>query len=588
MPLRFDFVNAEGVVEPLMFSSPQRVIVAHAIADVAGAMDDVDGALRGGKYVAGFVSYEAASAFDPALSTQPPTDLPLLWFGVFDAPSPAPRLDDADALSGASPAALANVEWRSRIMRAEHRGGVESIREAIADGDTYQINYTFRLDADIAPASVAPLYSALARAERVPYGALLDLGQWQLLSLSPELFFRADFKSGRIVTQPMKGTAARGLWLEDDDARAETLAKSDKNRAENVMIVDLARNDITRVAEIGSVRATSLFHVDRYPSVLQMVSTVEGRLVEDVSLTDIFRALFPAGSITGAPKSSSMRLIAALEQAPRGAYCGAIGFASPGGEAVFNVAIRTITARADGRAQYGVGGGITWDSDAADEYAEALSKAACLVVRPEFELLETLRSVHGEPVRLDNHLARLATSAIYFGFNVDLDRVRDAVRIEARRYPAETRRLRVRVTRNGVAAVESHAFELSPHTLQPVELATSPIDRGDRFLYHKTTNRSVYERHAAEQPGAFDVLLWNGAREVTEFTRGNVIVELNGQRVTPARECGLLNGVFRSELLAAGTVVERVVTIDDLATASRIWFVNSLREWVPVELRRYT
>ena len=582
MRLRFDFANAEGVVEPLMFSAPQRVIIARAISDVAGAMDEVDRELRDGKYVAGFVSYEAASGFESSLVTQPPTELPLVVFGVFDAPVPAPPLTED--------AAAPDIEWQSVISPADHRRGVGTIRAAIEEGETYQINYTFRLEASVDPASVAPLYSSLARAERVPYGALLDLGDWKLLSLSPELFFRADFRSGRIITQPMKGTAARGLWLEDDDARAEQLAKSDKNRAENVMIVDLARNDVTRVAEIGSVRATSLFHVDRYSSVLQMVSTVEGRLTPGTSLGDIFRALFPAGSITGAPKSSSMRLIAALEHAPRGAYCGAIGFAGPGGEAVFNVAIRTVTARKDGRAEYGVGGGITWDSEAGDEYAEALSKAACLVVRPEFELLETLRFEGGEAVRLDKHLERLFRSAVYFGFAIDHNRVRAEVAAQLRRLRTGTLRVRIRVTRSGDAIVEHHDFGPKPADIQRIALADSPIDRNDRFLYHKTTARAVYDRHAAEDPDAFDVLLWNHKGELTEFTRGNLVVERQGRRLTPPRECGLLAGTFRNELVDRGKVAEAIVTVGDLEHASRLWFVNSLREWVEVSrgLRRYT
>ena len=579
MQLRFDFVNAMGVAESLRFSSPTRLIVAHTVADVLCAMEHADEAIRDGKFVAGFVAYEAAAAFDAALVTEAPADLPLVWFGVFDAPAPAPPLTD-------EPPPL--VHWTSAISREEHRRGVAAIRAAIADGDTYQINYTFRLHAHIDPAAIPPLYAALARAERVPYGALLEADGWQLLSLSPELFFRVDH--GRIVTQPMKGTAARGLWLDDDDARAAALATSEKNRAENVMIVDLARNDVTRVADIGSVRATSLFHVDRYRSVLQMVSTVEGRLRPGATLTDIFRALFPAGSITGAPKSSSMRLIAKLEHTPRGAYCGAIGFASPDGHAVFNVAIRTVTVRSDGRAEYGVGGGITWDSDAGDEYAEALSKAACLVVHPEFELLETLRLDGGVAIRLDQHLARLTESATFFGFDVDPDRVRAAVAAETSRLPASAKagRLRIRVSHSGIVIVERH--QLEPRSRDPliVAIATSSIDRGDRFLYHKTTARSVYDRHVAEHAGVFDVLLWNDAREVTEFTRGNVVVELDGRKVTPPRSCGLLNGVFRGELLARGEIVEGVVRLDDLSGVGRMWFVNSLREWVAVDLRQYT
>jgi para-aminobenzoate synthetase/4-amino-4-deoxychorismate lyase len=578
--LRFDFADANGVVAPLRFTSPSRVIVARDIADVSAAMRDVDESLCAGKWVAGFVAYEAAAGFDAALVTQSSTDLPLVWFGVFDAPQSAPPL-----VAGARPS---QPEWGSVISRADHQLGVAAIRAAIADGDTYQINYTFRLRSSIEPSAIAPLYAALARAERVPYGALLELGDWSLLSLSPELFFRADLKTGRIVTQPMKGTAPRGLWLEDDEARVQQLAHSEKNRAENVMIVDLARNDVTRVAEIGSVRATSLFDVDRYPSVLQMVSTVEGRLRDTTPLSEIFRALFPAGSITGAPKSSSMKLIAELEHAPRGAYCGAIGFAAPAGEAVFNVAIRTVTARADGRAEYGVGGGITWDSEAGDEYAEALSKAGCLVVRPEFDLLETLRLENGNAVRLEKHLDRLAQSAIYFGFVADLDRVRAAVVSEANQHPQGRRRMRILVSQPGGVTVESRELEAASATPRIMELAVSPVDRNDRFLYHKTTARSVYERHAALRPDAFDVLLWNEARELTEFTRGNLVVELDGRRVTPPRECGLLKGIFRNELVERGEVLENVVRVDDLGRAARIWFVNSLREWVEVELRRYT
>jgi para-aminobenzoate synthetase/4-amino-4-deoxychorismate lyase len=578
MRLHFDFVNAKGAVEPLTFSAPVRKIFAKTINEVMPAMRAIDDALAAGKYVAGFIAYEAAGAFDEALVTQPPGELPLVCFGVFDAPDVLdPPVHD--------PSHAPNVQWTSAISRDDHRRGVEAIRAAIADGETYQINYTFRLNATIDPAALAALYAALAGAEQVPYGALLDCGEWQLLSLSPELFFRADLVSGRIVTQPMKGTAARGLWKKDDDARAGALENSEKNRAENVMIVDLARNDVTRVAKMGTVEATSLFHVDRYPSVLQMVSTVEAQLRPDTPLSEIFRALFPAGSITGAPKSSSMRLITALEHAPRGAYCGAIGFAAPGGEAVFNVAIRTITARRDGRAQYGLGGGITWDSDASDEYAEALSKAACLVVRPPFELLETLRVEDGAAIRLKRHVERLANSADYFGFRIYPERIARAVNEEIQRNSVGQRRLRLRVSRDGAVTVESQDLERPLADAQPVALADVPVDRADRFLYHKTTNRSVYERHKAAHPEAFDVLLWNDAREITEFTRGNVVIEIGGRRVTPARRCGLLNGVFREELLARGEVLEAVVTVDQLASATRLWFVNSLREWVDVELR---
>jgi para-aminobenzoate synthetase/4-amino-4-deoxychorismate lyase len=574
MLLRFDFATPSGTVEPIEFVRPRRVIDARQVADVAPALSAVDDALADGLFVAGFVAYEAAPGLDPALVTQPSSNLPLVWFGVFDAPSPAPPLVD----HGAAP----DLTWTTAVSRDEHARGVSAIREAIADGDTYQINYTFRQHAHVEPAALPALYASLARAAQAPDSALIDTGGWRLLSLSPELFFRIDH--GRLVTQPMKGTAPRGLWPADDAARAAALAASEKNRAENVMIVDLARNDITRVADIGTVQATTLFHVDRYPSVLQMVSTVEGNLSTGTPLSAVFRALFPAGSITGAPKSSSMRLIAALEHAPRGAYCGAIGFASPDGRAVFNVAIRTVTVAPDGAATYGVGGGITWDSEAGDEYNEAISKAACLIVRPDFELLETFRAEQGVVVRFAGHLERMRESARYFGFPFDDGRVRRAVADELGRHPTGLRRVRLRVNRDGVASVESVELEPPSASRPLVVLSDLPVDARDKFLYHKTTARQVYEDRAARHPGVFDVLLWNEDGHVTEFTRGNVVVELGGVAYTPPRSSGLLAGVLRGELIARGEIIERVITRDDLQTASKIWFVNSLRGRIDVVL----
>jgi para-aminobenzoate synthetase/4-amino-4-deoxychorismate lyase len=580
---RFDFL-ADG--QPVLFESPSQILTARTVDEVPAVMAAVEQALRDGCHVAGWVAYEAASAFDSALVTQPPSAVPLVCFGVYRDVVDAPPLT-APASAPASPT------WTAQLDRASHADGVAAIRDAIANGDTYQINYTFRLQSDFGTRlrqgsggqasgprdSEASLYASLAQAARVPYAAFIETDDWAVLSLSPELFFRRD--ADRLTTQPMKGTAPRGRWAAEDEAQAERLRTSEKNRAENVMIVDLCRNDMSRVCDIGSVAATSMFDVVRYPTVWQMVSTVEGRVDPSVGLGEVFRALFPAGSITGAPKSSSMRLIADLEHAPRGVYCGAIGYASPDGRATFNVAIRTMTVhRPTGRADYGVGGGITWDSTAPDEHAEAMQKAACLEVRPPFSLIETLRFEHGSYVRLDAHLRRMRESAGYFGCPFDEATIRAAIPPFLHPHVSPSR---VRVTVDDVGAPVVTHEPLNPTPQRPaVALATTPVDSSSRWLFHKTTRRDVYDHHKSAHPDAWDVLLWNERRELTEFTRGNVVVELDGRKVTPPRDCGLLGGVFRQQLLDSGEIVEAVVSLDDLPRATRIWFVNSLREWVEV------
>lgn len=563
---RFDFG------QPVVFHSPERVLIARTLADVPGVMASVEQGLRDGLHAAGWVSYEAAPAFDRALGAQPPSACPLVCFGLFRS---------AEVAAPLAPSEMpARIAWIPALSADLHARGVAAVREAIAAGDTYQINYTFRMHAAMGgPAE--ELYAHLAREAAVPYAAFIETDAWQVLSLSPELFFQMDGR--RVITRPMKGTAPRGRWADEDAALCGALAASEKNRAENVMIVDLCRNDLSRVCEVGSVRAVSLFDVEPYPTVWQMVSTVEGVLRADTGLTDIFAALFPAGSITGAPKSSSMRLIADLEHAPRGVYCGAIGYASPDGHATFSVAIRTMTVNTStGQAEYGVGGGITWDSVAADEHAEALSKAACLEVGPAFMLIETLRMENRRLVRLDRHLDRLCESAAFFGFHCDRVRVTAALEAHMAACDAAPRRVRLLLNDQGYSAVQSEPLDAAPPGPHAVALATDPVDSRDRSLCHKTTRRDVYDRHRAAHPDVFDVLLWNERRELTEFTRGNVVVELDGARCTPVRTSGLLAGVYREELLDTGAIREQVITLDDLSRCTRFWFINSLREWVMV------
>ncbi len=571
MQARFDFDPAQR--SPLLFRSPDRVVVARTLAEVPAAMAAVDEGLREGLHAAGYVAYEAAPAFDRALTTHAPSAVPLVYFGLFPSVETPSSRSSTDLPSP--------IDWTPELSAADHARGVAAIREAIAEGETYQINYTFRLRAAVNPLGLEALYLHLAGIERVPYAAFLDFGDWHVLSLSPELFFQLD--SGRLVTRPIKGTAVRGRWAAEDAALGEALRASEKNRAENVMIVDLCRNDLSRVCDVGTVRASALCEVEPYQTVWHMVSTVEGQARPGVGLSDVFGALFPAGSITGAPKSSSMRLIASLEHSPRGVYCGAIGFASPDGRAEFNVAIRTLTVNCvSGAAAYGVGGGITWDSTPADEHAEALSKAACLEVRPPFGLIETMRLEQGTLVREARHLARLSESASYFGFACDLPAIRATLAAHVATGAPGPVRVRLVLNVDGPVRVESYPLDAPAAGPMPFALASAPIDGRNRFVCHKTTRREMYDRHKASHPDVFDVLLWNDRRELTEFTRGNVVVEREGVLWTPPRTCGLLAGVFRGELLDAGAIHERVLTPDDLPTCTRVWFINSLREWVPV------
>ncbi|HSJ08638.1 MAG TPA: aminodeoxychorismate synthase component I [Longimicrobiales bacterium] len=560
------------------FERPRRIVRADRLADVRPALREAAAEAARGAWVVGFVAYEAAPAFDAALATRAPSqDLPLAWMGVFDGPAAAaaPAAQHAGAL-----------DWRTHTSRDAYDVAIGTIRDAIAAGDVYQVNHTLRFHArcDVDPQA---LFDTLTGARHGRYHALIETPDWAVVSASPELFF--ELCDGVVTTRPMKGTIRRGRWPAEDDAAYAILAGSPKDRAENLMIVDLLRNDLGRIAEFGSVSVPRLYDVETYPTVHQLTSTITGTLRDDAAIDDIFAAMFPCGSITGAPKFTAMRAIAALEDEPRGAYCGAIGVMRPDGSATFNVAIRTVVLdRVRHTAVYGSGGGITWDSVADAEYDEVIAKAALLTESiPPFALLETLRADDGVIARLERHLRRLGESAAYWDFPAG---TADAARrtLEDVCASSRGRALRVRLTAARDGTIDVACTPLDAHDdvdVRDVALATTPVCRSDRLLFHKTTARSVYEQRRAEQPGAFDVLLFNEQGEVTEFTIGNVVVELVGELCTPPLECGLLGGCMRAQLIEDGTIVERVIRVDDLARATHLWLVNSVREWVPVRLR---
>ncbi len=554
---------------PLAFGAPRRVIEARALAEVRPALREVDAAARAGSWAAGYVAYEAAPAFDPALTVREAGPGPLCWFGIHDAPLGPPP-------PGPWEARLLDLE--PELDAASHAGSVERLREAFAAGTAYQANLTLRFTGRLEGDPLA-LYRRLRAAQGGGQTVYLRSGERVLVSASPELFLGRH--GSRLVTRPMKGTARRGRWAEEDEAVARSLAASPKERAENVMIADLMRNDLGRVAELGSVRAAALFEPERYRTVWQLTTTVEARLDPEVTLDALFAAAFPCGSVTGAPKASAMRLIAAEERSPRGAYCGAAGVVAPGGDCAFNVAIRTAEVTlASGAVRYGAGGGITIGSSPAAEWDELLAKAAVLDLDPERPtLLETMRLEGGRVALLDLHLARLQGSARYHGTPLDLPAVRALVERER-----GEGRLRLLLPPGGAARLERGP--LPPPPEGPVRVAISPerIASGDPARFHKTTARGFYESRRAARPDCFDVLLVNEAGAPAEGTIANLVVELEGSRVTPPLETGLLPGVFRAGLLATGRVRERPLAMPELRSARRIWLVNALRGWLEVRL----
>ncbi len=552
------------------------LIQAHRPEQVRGALAAVDSAVGEGLWAAGFVSYEAAVGLDPHCAVHPPTELPLVWFSLFE------RLAHREAL----PPTVGDCTvgpWQPTVTPEQFRAAIARIKEWIAAGDTYQVNYTHRLRGPFAGEPLA-LFARLYGAQRAGQGAYIDTGRFALCSASPELFFR--LAGDRLVSRPMKGTARRGLWARHDVVARRRLARSAKDRAENAMIADMVRNDMGRIARRASVAVRDAFAIEAWPTVLQMTTTVEART--DADLPALFEAMFPCASITGAPKLRTMQIIRQLEPDARGVYTGSIGWVGPGRRVHFNVAIRTVTLdRSTGQAEYGLGGGIVWDSQPDAEYAECQTKRAVLAAEPEgpFELLETLRYEPAEGYwLLQGHLERLAASAEYFGWPCDRQAVRAALDKQAQALTAPAR-VRLRLSESGSVHIEAFpAPPRNPPGPWRLRLARTPVDSRNRLLYHKTTARGLYDAALAQRGDCDDVLLWNERGELTETALANIVLEFAGQRFTPPIHSGLLPGVLRSALLGAGEIRPRILTRDDLARCDRLYAINSLRGWMPARL----
>jgi para-aminobenzoate synthetase/4-amino-4-deoxychorismate lyase len=557
--------------EWLVFANPQKVICAERLDEVRGALQEVERLVEEkGWHAAGFVSYEAAPAFDSALRVLSDGSFPLLWFGLYPAPL---ALQTSEIIRDFG--SLRALDWRPSVEREIYNAAIEKVKDYIARGRTYQVNYTMRLNAEFS-GGTWEFFQHLAQSQN-KYAAYLDTGRFVICSASPELFFKLD--GNKIYSRPMKGTVQRGRITVEDREQADWLKASLKNRAENVMIVDMIRNDLGRIAQTGSVHVPDLFTIEKYPTLFQMTSTVQAKT--EAPLTEIFSALFPCASITGAPKVSTMNIIAELESTPRKLYTGSIGYISPNRKAQFNVAIRTaIIDRESQSAEYGLGGGIVWDSTSADEYSEALLKARVLTESPRpFDLLETLLWTPDEGFFLrEKHLARMADSADYFGFPFSAEKF-DACLNQLEAGFTSPQRVRILLGRSGQFQSEEKDFQSQEKDFK-VKLAEKTVNSKDVFLFHKTTRREIYPPVPAEFD---DLLLWNENDELTEFTIGNLVVELDGNFYTPPISCGLLAGTFRSHLLATGQVHERVIRKDELSKCAKVFLVNSVRKWVTID-----
>jgi para-aminobenzoate synthetase / 4-amino-4-deoxychorismate lyase len=582
---RFDDLTSDT---SWVFAAPEQVLVAHTAAEVPGLLRQVDTVTTAGAWAWGYVGYEAAPAFDSALQVRDAgsTGTPMACFAIGSAPVISSAIAPAEAGTGrAVGIGCIPAAWRPDTVRDDHSDQVGRVRAQIAAGRAYQVNLTTRLRGATGDTPLA-FYARIAHAQRGAYNAYLELGEQIIACASPELFFRWD--DAGLTARPMKGTARRGESNAADESARTALLASAKQRAENVMIVDLLRNDLSRVARLGSVRVTSLLTAERYETVWQLTSTVIAAPAPDIGLPEVFAALFPCGSVTGAPKVAAMEVIAALETSPRGVYCGAIGMVGPPRapfRARFAVPIRTaVIDRATGHAVYGSGGAITWESDAGEEYDELLVKAAVLDEPARtWQLLETLRATPGSAPagrlrNLERHLTRMLDSARYFDIPVDLEAIRAAVLdAVAALHPAGSYRVRVLLDRTGRLGVDHR-------TLTPDDrLLTLAVDdrhtTTSRWTRHKTTHRSLYEDAAARHPHVDDVILVDASGHALETTRANLAVRVDGTWCTPPLARGCLPGVERSRLIDEGRLQERDIRVTDLDAGTEIAVVSSLRGW---------
>lgn len=579
---RFDRDNQTSY----FFSDPLRVISCYKLEDVKEALFEIEGWLSKGFYAAGFISYEAGVSFEESLKGLKLDPLfPLLWFGIYKKPRIFSHREKVDTLPNKrSSYAINNL--KPNISRKKYVDNIKRIKGFIRRGDTYQVNYTFKYKFDFS-GSISGFYEDLKTRQSVSYSSLIKTPGFSILSLSPELFFRKNQE--QMEVRPMKGTIDRGRSAEEDKRNVEALRQSIKNRSENVMIVDLLRNDLGRISKAGTVKTMKLFEVERYETLLQMISIVQSKLKKNVSIYDLFKAIFPSGSVTGAPKISTMKIINSLEKEPRRIYTGSVGFFAPDGNAVFNVAIRTaLLDNKTKKGEIGIGSGIVIDSDAGKEFDECRLKADFITKKKtDFKLIETIL---WQPKKgyflLDSHIKRLLESSEYFNFKFNkkimLKELKD---LEKKFRNGHDYRIRALLGKDGKIESSFSRIDKAARALK-ARFSDKKTSSEDTFLYHKTTNRGLYnkEHERWNEKGYFDIIFTNEKNQITEGAISNIIIKKANTYYTPPVECGLLNGVFRKSLFRKISLKEKVLYKKDVLAADEVYMANSVRGMVRVKL----
>lgn len=566
MYIRIDF---EGHCQ--IFQHPIKIFLANRLDQIQAQIDSIHSYVNQGYYAVGYLAYESSAAFNSFNVTKPTQNnqLPLLLIGIFKNYTTQNNRDHNQQFE--------KLELTSNTTLDEYNRNINYIKQQIELGNTYQTNYTIAFNSPFKGDPIA-FYEFLQQNNHANYCAYIQYEMINILSISPELFFKID-KHGVITTKPMKGTAARGINNEDDVIKCNSLF-SEKNQAENMMIVDLLRNDLSRISEPGSVCVTELFTAEKYPTVWQLTSTIQGKIKANTTLFDIFQALFPCGSITGAPKASTMKIIADIESAPREVYCGTIGVIEPFMyKAIFNIPIRTLTIHG-GQATYGVGGGITWDSTQHGEYNEILEKTAILNSThslPNY-LLESLLLTDGVLFLLDEHLQRLQNAATYFDYPIEIATIQKQLNLISRQYESGVYKVRLCLMKTGKFTIETMPIT-NMMSIDALSLAPQCVNSQNIYLYHKTSNRD----HLPQIKAGKECLIYNEKNEITEFVNGNVVLLINNQWLTPTLKSGLLPGIMRQHYIKQGLISESTLMLNDIIKADKIAFINSVRKWINIK-----
>ena len=547
-----------------IFTDTIKELKTKDIKEVKHLLAEVEAYQNQGYYAVGYVSYEAAPAFETKFEVidGPLMSEYLLYFTIHETvqTEPIPLTYDPITLP---------KSWQELTSAEEYKAAIEHIHHHIRQGDTYQVNYTVQLQQNLTADPFA-IYNRLVVEQNAHYNAFIQHDDVTIISISPELFFKKD--GDRLTTRPMKGTTNRGLTTETDLKQAQWLAQDQKNRSENMMIVDLLRNDMNRISKIGSENVKRLCQVEQYSTVWQMTSTIETQLLPNSSLSDVFQALFPCGSITGAPKIATMEIINKVEKQPRGVYCGAIGILVPQGPSIFNVAIRTLQMEGT-KAVYGVGGGITWDSKWEAEYEETKQKAAVLYRQnPRFDLISTGRVHQGKLLFLEEHMKRLQESSRYFDYPFNKEKVKKQVEDLCQSLDFDTDyRLKMSLAKDGELTFEHNQLTGLADDFCQARLVEQTYPLDSPYTYFKTS----YRPHISLGP--HEQIYYNQKKELLETSIGNLVLKIEDQLYTPPIRLGLLNGIYRQNLIANNQVTERVLTLDNLKQAQAIYGCNAVR-----------